>query len=161
MPIGIGAAMLIGAAASGGAAVGAAKIQSNAANKAAKTQQAATNQALAVQQQANQPYMDLGRQAAARLSGPALGQPYTQQFGGPNGSNGYQPFAQGRPMQGPQMTLGGLGQPQGAQMPPQPMGAPQGPQGGMVRLQAPDGSMSMVPEAMAQAFIQRGARRVG
>lgn len=33
-------------------------------------------------------------------------------------------------------------------------------QGGMVRLQAPDGSVREVPAGMAQQFIARGARRV-
>lgn len=163
MSVATSTAIGIGLAASAGTSLASAKIQSNAAKNAAKTQQSATNQALAVQQQANQPYMDLGKQAASRLaSGAAMGQPYTQQFGGPGGSNGYQPFERGRPQQPLMGTLGGLGQPQG---PPMGIGAPQGqqgpPQGGMVRLQAPDGSVSMVPDAMAQQFIAKGARRIG
>jgi hypothetical protein len=172
MSVATSTAIGIGLAASAGASLASAKIQSNAAKNAAKTQQQGTDRALAVQQQANQPYMDLGKQAAARLaSGQAMGQPYRQQFGGPGGSNGFQAFDQGRPMQGPPGTLAGLGQPPGPQGPPPQMGPPQGqpgPQmamqgggGGMVRLQAPDGSVSMVPEAMAQQFIAKGARRVG
>jgi len=172
MPIGVGAAMLIGSAVAGGTAVAGAKIQSNAANKAREQQQAATNQALAVQQEQNAPYLQVGQQAAARLaSGQAMGKPYTQQFGGPGGSNGFQAFnPQPPPQQGPpQGTLSSLGQPPQGQMPmgpqqqmPPPQGPPQGQQGGgMVKLQAPDGSMSQVPEAMAQQFIQRGARRIG
>lgn len=165
MPIGVGAALLIGSAVAGGTAVAGAKIQSNAAKNAAKAQQAGTDRALAVQQQQNAPYLQVGQQAAARLaSGQAMGKPYTQQFGGPGGSNGVQAFQpQGPPQQG---TLGGLGQqgqapqmPQQGQMPPQ---APQQQQGGgMVKLQAPDGSVSQVPEAMAQQFLQRGAKRIG
>lgn len=155
MSVATSTAIGLGLAASAGTSLAAAKIQSNSAKNAAKTQQSATDKALGVQQQANQPYMDLGKQAAARLaSGQAMGQPYTQQFGGPGGSTGYQPFAQGRPMQAPGGTLGGLGQPQGAQGPPAPTG-------GMVRLQAPDGSVSTVPEAMAAQFEAKGARRIG
>jgi len=165
MPIGVGAAMLIGSAVAGGAAVTGAKLQSNAAKNAAKAQQAGTDRALAVQQQQNAPYLQVGQQAAGRLaSGQAMGQPYTQQFGGPGGSNGFQAFSpqpQGPPQQG---TLGGLGQgqapmaPQQGQMPPQ---APQQAQGGgMVMMEGPDGSRKAVPQAAVQMAMQRGAKVV-
>lgn len=181
MPIGVGAALLM--AGSAGAGLASAKVQSNAAKKAQQAQQQGTDKALAVQQQANQPYMDLGRQATARLSQMAANQqPYTQVFGSGAGAQG-QP---GQPTQGPRamggnqfqmppqmprqgppqgMGLGQLGQ-AGMGQPP-PMRPPQGQQGpgmgggGMVKLQAPDGSVRDVPMDQAQQFIQRGARRVG
>jgi hypothetical protein len=161
-------ALGVGAATS----IASAKIQSNAAKNAAKTQQQGTDRALMVQQQANQPYMDLGKQAAARLaSGQAMGQPYRQQFGGPGGSNGFQAFDQGRPMQGPPGTLGGLGQPPGPQGPPPQMGPPQGQPGpmmamqggggGMVMMEGPDGTRKAVPQSAVQLALSRGAKVVG
>ena len=171
--------MLVGSAIAGGTAVASAKMQSNAAKNAAKDQQKATNQALAVQQQANQPYMDLGRQAAQRLGQMSQNaQPYTQQFGGPGGSNGFQAFGgpqMGQPPQGPPPgSLAGLGQPpQGPGMggPPQGMRPPQGqppmqgpPQGGggMVRVQAPTGEIAMFPAGSPglQKALQAGAREM-
>lgn len=168
------------------ASLGGAKMASSAAGKAQKAQQAATDRALAAQTAANQPYMDLGRQAAGRLGAlTANAQPYTQQFGGPQGSNGVQAFGsmQGGP-QGPQgpppgslasMAGGAPSMPQGGQpgmMPPQrqpgpPMGQPgppQGPQGGqMVTLQAPTGQTMQLPAGspQVQMLLQRGARQVG
>jgi len=189
--------LVIAAGIAAGAALGGAKMQSSAAKKAAKDQQDATDKALGVQQQQNAPYLQLGQQAAGRLaSGQAMGKPYTQQFGGPGGSNGFQAFqpqAQGPPPQGPPPgTLSGLGQAPQGQMPmggSQPGGSynatgvdigtqapptldaysaalqatrpPQGGQGGMVKLQAPDGSVSQVPMAMAEQFMARGAKRIG
>lgn len=160
MPIGVGAAMLIGSAVAGGTAVAGAKIQSNAAKSAQKSQQAGTDKALAVQQQANQPYMQLGSQAAGRLGQmTANAQPYTQNFTGPGGSNGFQAMPpQGPPP--PPMGLGAMGQPpQGAppgavprqgppagMSPPGMQGPPQGAPGGMVRLKAPTGEIGMVPD---------------
>ncbi len=160
MPIGVGAAMLIGSAVAGGTALGAAKLQSNAAGKAQKDQQAATDRALAVQQQQTAPYRALGEQAAGRLSAP---QPdaYRQAFTGPGGSNGFQAFQP--PPQGPSGgSLAGLGQPgmgqplpgavprqQGMQGPPM-MG---GGQGQMVQLQGPDGSVKPFPAAQVPQIL--------
>lgn len=154
MPLGIGAAMLIGSAVSAGTAVAGAKIQSNAAKNAARSQQQATNQALQVQQRANQPYMDLGASAAQRLGQMAANpSPYTQVFG--NGAGAQRP------------SLASLGAPQGGPMPPgmgQPphgMGGPPqaAPGGGMVLLRAPDGSTRPFPAAQADSVIQQAAAR--
>ena len=157
MPIGIGAAMLIGSAVAGGTAVAGAKMQSGAAKNAAKTQQQATDRAIAAQTQANQPYMDLGRQSAARLSQMAP-QPYTQTFGSGAGS---QPFQM--PQEGPLASLGRPAGATGQAMPPGGPVPPPGAQGGqgMVRMQAPDGSVRPVPLAMVDELTRRGARRVG
>lgn len=154
MPIGIGAAMLIGSAVAGGTAVAASKIQSNAASNAQKAQQTATNQALAVQQQQSAPYRALGQQGVDRLTAMGAPQPYTQQFHAPGGgpqSNGYQAFQPGgAPPQGPPGGggLAGIGQPpsQG----PQGQPAPQ-----MVTLQAPDGSTRQFPAIQAQQVMQQ------
>ncbi|MES2531840.1 MAG: hypothetical protein V4636_12440 [Pseudomonadota bacterium] len=187
MPIGIGAAMLIGSAASAGAGLASAKAQSNAAKKAQQQQQAATDKALAVQQQTNQPYMQLGQQAAARLGQMAANQqPYTQVFGSGAGAQGQPgqpmrgPGAMGgnqfqmspqRPPQGPPqgMGLGQIGQ--GGMGQPQPMRPPQGQQGpgmGMPPQQAPMGRWLMPggqtaqgPLNQAQMYESKGGRRIG
>ncbi len=144
--------LIIGGIASAASALGSAKIQSNAAKKAATEQQKGTDRALQIQQQANQPYMDLGAQAAHRLQQTPF-QPYTQQFRPGQPGNGFQG------PQGPPPTLGSIGQmPQGRPAPP--MGAPPEmgqPQGGMVTLRAPDGSTRPVPAQMAQQMIQQAA----
>ncbi len=139
MPIGVGAAMLIGSAVAGGTAVASAKLQSNAAKNAAKEQQKGTDRALQVQQQANAPYLALGQQGAQRLAQTPF-QPYTQQFQPGRPNNGFQA------PQGPPPTLGSIGQPQGAPG----MGQPQ-----MVTLQAPDGSTRQFPAMDAQRVMQQ------
>lgn len=179
MPLGIGAAMLVGSAVAGGTAVAGAKIQSNAAKKAQAAQQSATDKALQVQQQQNAPYLALGQQGAARLGQLAANhQPYTQVFGNGRGAQG-QP---GQPMTGlgsmggpPPTSLAGLGQPppgaatgqtpssgmpapQAMQRPPVAGPAPMG--GRMVLMQAPDGSRNSVPESAVSVLEARGARRV-
>jgi hypothetical protein len=173
MPAAIGIGLLVSA----GTSIAAAKMQSNAAKNAQKAQQAGTDKALAVQQQSNRPYMQLGEQAANRLM-QMPPQNYTQQFGGPGGSNGFQAFQQA-PQGPPQGTLAGLGRPpQGGPMPqngpgmqvqPGPRMPPNGPppqqmgqQGGqMAQMMAPDGSVRPVPLAMVAQLESRGARRVG
>lgn len=150
--------LLIGAAVSAAAGLGAAKMQSSAAKNAAKAQQQGTDRALQLQQQANQPYMDLGKQGVDRLMSMGAPQPYTQQFQ-PRGqqmpgqprpqapSNGVQAFQPGG--QGPMPTLGSIGQ-------PPPQGPPQGgmpPQGQMVNLRAPDGSVRPFPAQDAQRIM--------
>lgn len=161
MPIGVGAALLIGSAASAGTALAGAKMQSNAAKKAQQAQQAGTDKALQIQHQVNAPYMQLGQAAAGRLGEmTANPQPFTQQFrpGSPGqpAPSGFQPFQPS----GGMPTLGSIGQP--------PQGPPQAvPRGGMgqppmVRLRAPDGSVSPQPFSMedAQGVIAR-ARAAG
>lgn len=155
MPIGIGAAMLIGSAVAGGTAIAGAKLQSNAAKDAAKAQQAGTDRALQVQQQANAPYMQLGQQAAGRLGQMAANpQPYTQQFRAPGAppSSGIQSFQpSGGP--GPMPTLGSIGQPQGQ---PGGMGQPS-----MVTLRAPTGETVQMPDGpQVQLALNRGAMRI-
>lgn len=158
MPIGVGAALLIGSAVSGGAAVASAALQSNAAKNAAKKQQEGTDRALQVQQQANAPYMQLGQQAAGRLAGRQF-EPFAQQFrpGAPGqpAPIGFQPFQPGAGQ--PQMTLGSIGQP--------PPSAPQGQPGpGMEQfatVQAPTGEMARIPVGpMLEQALARGARRM-
>lgn len=176
MPIGIGAAMLIGTAASAGAGLAAAKIQSNAANKAQKAQQQGTDQALVAQRKANQPYMDLGQQGVNRLMNTPQ-QNYTPRFSGAGGSDGFQAF-QGPP---PMASLGSLGQPPQGPNGPMPMNGPGiqvqpgprvppngpmpqqiGPQAGqMAQMQGPDGSVKAVPLHLVAQLEARGARRVG
>ena len=126
---------LIGGIISGVMAVGAAKKQAMAAKKAAEAQQVGTDKALAALKEANAPYLALGQQAAQRLQQTPF-QPYTQQFRPGQPNNGYQA------PQGPPPTLGSIGQPQG-----QPGQPPQ-----MVRLQAPDGSISPRPFSPEEAF---------
>lgn len=151
------AAVAIGSAISGGAALGAAKLQSNAAKNAAKEQQKGTDRALQVQREVNQPYLNLGQQGASALSsGQAMAQPYAQQFRPGSGNTGFQPF---QPPQGPPPTLGSIGMPQQPPMPPQ--GGQPPAMGNMVKLQGPDGSVRDVPAQLAEQFIARGARRVG
>lgn len=146
MPIGVGAAMLIGSAVAGGSALAAAGIQSHAASEAQKKQQAATDKALAVQQQAMSPYQQIGQVGLQRLAAqqPA---PYTQQFRAGSGNTGFQPYQPATPPlappQGPPPTLGGIGQPP--------------PQGGMVTLRAPDGSTRQFPAVMAAQIMQQAA----
>lgn len=147
MPIGVGAALLIGSAVSAGTAAASAKVQSNAAKKAAQSQQTATNQALAVQQQANQPYMDLGKQALGTLGQmQANAQPYTQTFTGPGGSNGAQPFTpaqmgQKTPKSG---TLAELGQQPAQNVPVAP------PKGGVFQSAMQHGAFGGVPQGPPQ-----------
>jgi hypothetical protein len=189
MSVATSTALIIAGGVSAATSLASAKMQSNAAHNAARQQQQATNQALAVQQRVNQPYMDVGSAAAQRLGQMGANfQPYTQQFGGPGGSNGFQPF-QGPPQgpppgmppgagpQGPPPgSLAGMGRPpmgpgpQGAAMAGQgpqmaqggaPAMAQGGAQGMMVKLQGPDGSVRDVPAAIAAQLIARGAQRVG
>ena len=159
MPIGLAAGlMLAGTAGSAAATIGAAKIQSNAAKRAQKEQQAATDKAMAVQTQQNQPYLDLGRQAAQRLQNMPF-QPYMQTFGSGRGAQLPTPPPQG-PQGPPPGSLASLGQPGGQMMPPGSAVPPQAVQRiqqampqrmqpglppGMVRL--PDGRV--VPQGMA------------
>lgn len=145
---------LISAAATGAAALGSAKIQSNAASKAQQAQQTATDKAMAVQQQASAPYRALGQTGIDRLNALGAPQPYTQQFRAPGGgpqSNGYQPF---QPQGG---SLGGFAaNPNG--MSTQPGGRSGAPlQGGppMVTLQAPDGSTRQFPAQDADRIVQQ------
>ena len=168
--IATGTALAIGALSSAGAGLASAKMQSSAAKNAAKEQQKGTDRALQIQREANAPYMQLGQQAAGRLQQPAPA--YTQQFGGPQGSNGFQAFQP--PQNAPMPTLGSIGQPQQAV----PRGgisqqlagyAAQQQQAGnpnyappMVMLSSPDGSVSKpVPAEIAPQFLAKGYRRVG
>jgi hypothetical protein len=156
--------LIVGGIVSAATALGSAKVQSNAAKNAAKEQQKGTDRALQVQQQAHQPYMDLGKAAAARLA--AMPQePYTQQFRpsqpgmpgvpGQPASSGFQAFNPGGGG-----SLAGLGQPPQAGSMPGASGAQVG--GGMVTLQAPTGETVRMPDGpMVQQALQRGARRVG
>ena len=158
--------LLIGTAISAAAGLGAAKMQSSAAKNAAKSQQAGTDRALQVQQQAAAPYMQLGQAAAGRLGEMGANpQPYTQQFGGPQRSTGFQAF---NPTGGQPPTLGSLGQPpQGMQATDRPLMPPGrgpggAPGGGIVTLQAPTGeTVRLAAGPQVDMAIQRGARRIG
>lgn len=150
MSVATSTAIAIGmGAAAAGSSVAAAKIQSNAAKNAAKSQQAGTDKALQVQQETSAPYRQLGQMGVDRLTALGAPQPYTQQFrpgGGQPQGNGFQAFQPSGGPQGAPPTLGSIGMPQ----PPQ--GTPPGQQGGgMVRLQAPDGSISPRPFSMEEA----------
>lgn len=160
MPIGVGAALLIGSAVSGGAAVAGAKMQSNAASKAQKAQQAGTDRALQIQEQTSAPYRQLGQQGVNQLMSMGAPQPYTQQFrpgGGAPSSNGVQAFNPGQPMP----TLGSIGQPpQGSpQAVPRSTGMP--PQGQMAMVQAPTGEVArMAVGPDLDKALAAGAKRL-
>ena len=151
MPIGIGAAMLIGSAVSGGAAVAGAKMASNASKNAAQAQIDASNKAQAfnqqvfnTQQQALAPYQAAGQDALSRLTAMRNTQPLAQQAQGyVNAARYGQMPAQSPWPTGPQMQQ------------------PQGGGGGMVTVRAPTGETQQVPQAMAQQLVQRGAQIVG
>lgn len=148
------AAVAIGSAISGGAALGAAKLQSNAAKKAAAEQQKGTDAALKVQQEQSAPYRALGQEGVNRLMQMGAPQPYTQQFrpgGGQPQGNGFQAFNPGQP----QPTLGSIGQQGPPQAVPRGMGQPQ-----MVNLRAPDGSVRPFPAQDAQRVMAQ-ARAAG
>lgn len=146
------AAVAIGSAISGGAALGAAKLQSNAAKKAAAEQQKGTDAALKVQQEQSAPYRALGQEGVNRLMQMGAPQPYTQQFrpgGGQPQGNGFQAFSPG----GPQPTLGSIGQP--------PQGMPQGGPGQMATVQAPTGEMARLAVGPdLEKALAAGAKRL-
>lgn len=182
MAIATGTALAIGGLASAGAGIAGAKMQSSAAKKAAETQQRAADQAMAVQRDVyrdqmamNQPYVQVGQQAIGTL-GRLLGAPEGARFAAP--ALQPQPIAipgSGARMSSPGSRLGAV-MPQMGQGPapmsgnPMPQGQNTAPQmsqqgpvfggNGMIRLQAPDGSMGEVPAHLADQFIARGARRV-
>jgi hypothetical protein len=160
-----GIATALGLAATiGGQTIGASK-QASAAEHGADLQAKAAAEALAFakdqkakQETAFAPYQSISQQAlqnplAARPvpGGPPM--PFTTQ---PRATMPAQP--QGAPLSmmgqsGPQMT------PQ--VQPVQSLGAPAASPDAMVMLQAPDGSQKRVPAAQADAYIARGAKRVG
>lgn len=159
MSVATGTAIAIGVGAAGAASsLASAKIAANASKSAAKTQAAAGQQALNAQQQGYQqqrqdfsPYLQAGTTALGRL-----GQTAGTYTGG-------MPQPQGPPPQMPQRpqqamgSLGSLGAPQGPPpgAPPPQMG---GAQGGLVRVQAPTGEVAMLPMAVAQQAVQKGAK---
>lgn len=144
-------AVLIPSLIGAGASLAGAKVASNASKNAARTQQQAGQQALQAQQQSYQqqrqdfaPYQQAGQQALGRLQGMA-GQPAAQPAVGQLGNG---PMRQASPM--------GLIAQAAA-----PMGGMLSQGGGMVTVQAPDGSTRQMPQALAQQFVQKGARILG
>lgn len=114
MPIGLGAALLIGSAVSAGTQIVGAKMQSGAAKDAAKAQQAAADRAIEEQkaaraqaQAAYAPYQQMGQQGINSM-GQMLG-------ARPQAFNPNQPL-QMQQFQAPRPMGGG---PQGGQAPPQ------------------------------------------
>jgi hypothetical protein len=154
LPAAIAIPAIVGAASAGASVVGA-KMQSNAAKKAAQTQVTASNDALRRYEQINQPYLQAGQSSMntlGRLMQPGL--PYSPQqqqmdARGPMSSAG--PMDQMRP---PMM---GGGPPGGKS----PFASAMAPMGDMVKVQAPDGSVRDVPRQMAQTFLARGGKLVG
>ena len=155
--------LLIGVAISAATSAYAAKKQSDAAKKAAKSQQEGTDRALQIQQQANQPYMDLGKAAAARLAAMPQ-QQYTQQFQpgrpGAPASNGFQAFNPGQPPpMGPPPPAGQVPSQNAPQRSPFSLGSLGGPTGQaqprLVTLQAPDGSTRQFPMQDADRIMQQ------
>lgn len=145
------------------------KKASNAANKAAAQQQAAAQQAQQFnervytdQQRALNPYQNAGSDALARLTAQHWGTPYQPPTAQPMPAAYQAPAA-------PVSTgvLGRLDQAmRGANgTPPTSLAAMQGQQtpqgGGLVKVQAPDGSIEMHPLAIAQQFVAHGGRIVG
>jgi hypothetical protein len=146
-----------------------AKLQSNAADRASRTQAEAADKALAFQKEQYQqsradfnPYLQAGADALGRMGTAATapvtsfrpGQP--QQLGMAQGIPP-QPMARGPVSAGAAAFQG---------QPPQLGMAPQGPQpqgaqgGALWTIQSPDGETKQLPQAIAQQFIARGARRV-
>lgn len=133
----------------------------DAQKKIVQQQQQGTNQALA----AYQPYIQTGAAAQNTLAG-LMGLPTTPTANGQGGVFNY-PIATGPASDIPRglPTSGTL-------MPamPTPSQASEAGQasaqarsssyGGMVRLQAPDGTVELVPADQAEHFMSRGARRV-
>ena len=175
MPAALAIPLIMGGV-SAGATVAAAKIGSNASKNAAKTQVDASNQAQAVQQQvyqdqqkAQSPYMQLGQQAAGKLSGyttPSTpfnpndyskGAQITPAAASPWGPSQIQPTApqqaslsqMGSPMQNKTMTAQ-----QSAQQGLNPA------VGQTVKMRAPNGEVSDVPANQEQHFLQLDATRV-
>ena len=171
-------AIAIGLGASAAAQVAAAKVASNAAKKAAATQAAAGEKGLQAEREGYQqqrtdfnPYREQGTAALGNLSRMA-----GQYTGGPAPTGGWgaaPPAQPPGPPQGP--PQGPPGRPQMGQLgnAPPPSGGPQmsggappmsgGPMapgggGGMVRVQAPNGEIAMLPMAQAQQAVQKGAR---
>lgn len=160
----------LGASAAG--SVYSAKKQANTASQASQVQVDASNKAMDYQKQATQEaraYAEGLRTSPLQpLQGSAAGV-LQQRLGVPSGGYGglmrpptldqYGPaLAATMPQQsGGYRTL--LNQPTST---PQPggMGQPQA-QGGTVLLQAPTGEQKAVPAEQAQAYIARGARRIG
>ena len=167
---------IIGWTAAAASQVAAAKIGSNAAKDAAKTQADASNQALGLQQQvyqdqqqAQSPYMQLGQQAAGKLSGyttPSTpfnpndyskGAQITPAAASPWGPSQIQPTApqqaslsqMGSPMQNKTMTAQ-----QSAQQGLNPA------VGQTVKMRAPNGEMSDVPMNQKAHYLQLGATEV-
>lgn len=141
MPAAIAVPLIVGAASAGAGVVGA-KMQSNAVNKAAKLQTAAADKSQAFNQQVYndqrhdlQPFVQGGTSAFQQL----LGNWQAKQ-------PGYQP-----PQPQAQQAPSPFGQ---AMQPQQPQG------GGMVQLRAPDGSVQGVPAHLADQFMAKGAVRV-
>lgn len=134
MPIGVGAAMLIGSAVGAGTQIVGAKMQSNAAKNASRAQTQAADRASAetraMQQQAQQalaPYQQMGQQGMQNMSA-ALNRPrpvFTPPgMGGGAMQRPFVPPAGNRAPMGPPM---GMPPPQGGR-PPMPMGGrPSGP----------------------------------
>lgn len=148
MPAAIAIPAIVGAASAGASVVGA-KMQSNAAKKAAQTQVDASNQALGRYEQINRPYLDLGQSAATtlgRVMQPGMGYSPQQQRADVMGS-AYRP-----------------NQPISAQLgeSPSPFMQAMGPMGQTVKIASPDGSeVRDVPRQQAQMYLSRGGRIVG
>lgn len=170
MPIGVGAAMLIGSAVAGGASVVGGKMASNSAKNAAKTQTASVDKAQQFnekawqqQQAALAPYQQAGQSALGSLM---------TRFGGKPLENSYAPPGQfARPPQGAGPLTAAMGSPQGPPAAPgqpaasggQPPGAPMppgAPSEPMVLMAGPDGSQKQIPQSRVPDAMARGARRV-
>ena len=128
MPIGVGAAMLIGSAVGAGTQIVGAKMQSNAAKNASRAQTQAADRASAetraMQQQAQQalaPYQQMGQQGMQNMSA-ALNRPRPV-FTPPGMAGGTQ-----RPFLPPAGNRPPMGMPPQGGRPPMPMGGrPSGP----------------------------------
>lgn len=142
-----------------------AKKQADAQEKAASLQAASAQEALdftkgqkAKQEVAAAPYLAVGQQAVANLSGAVRP--------GPSGPppTPYSTAPGGMP-QGQQTGYSTLSMAQSpsaygfAPKVPAPAAGPAG--GGMVTLQAPDGTTRSVPSNLVQSYISRGAKVVG
>lgn len=185
MPAAVAIPLILGAAGTATSLAGA-KMASNASKKAADQQIASTDKAQAIneriyndQSKLMQPYIQGGQDSFARLMANHWGTPLPPGMSPSGGTSamlgnaarmnipgamqppspqGPPPWQQGPPPQGGQsLAQAQQGQQQMQAPPMQPQGGGGAP-GGMVRLKAPNGQITMVPEAMAQEFIQKGAK---
>ena len=166
---GLTTALIVGSAISAGTQVASAAIGAKGAKSAAKTQAEASRQASSDLKETMAPYINTGAQAMTTL-GSLMG------LGGGGGDSSLAPpsaapgfGARTMPPSGVPTGRFAAPRPTGVMPTPMPMqqaaqqsqssyGAPSGPE--MVRVQAPDGEVRLLPRHVADQYIARGATQV-